>query len=66
MASTYYISGQYPDGVQFRAEVTTNSLIDALALAQGVQKVTTLRYADLFDYRTGDLLGHFSNQSILQ
>lgn len=56
---TYYLTGQYPDGEQFRAEVTVNNVRDAMILAQGAQRVTTLKYCDVVDYKDGSVRGHF-------
>lgn len=65
MAKEYIIQGFYPDETGYRAEVVTNSLDDAMILAQGALKVTTLRATCLIDASTGDLLATFSDRVVI-
>lgn len=39
---SYDIHGIYPDGARFYAQVYTQSVTDAIAIAQGIRKVTTV------------------------
>ncbi len=45
----YNLVGGYPDGCTFRASIACDSIMDAFALAQGVKKVTTLRWIHVLD-----------------
>lgn len=65
MPKEYIIQGFYPDKTEYRAEVVANSLDDAMILAQGALKVTTLRATYLIDARTGDLLAHFGEYFVI-
>lgn len=65
MAKEYIIQGFYPDGVGFRVEVTANHPCDAMIVAQGALKVTTLRATYVIDARSGDKLAFFSNDPII-
>lgn len=65
MAKEYIIQGFYPDRTGYRTEVVANSLDDAMILAQGALKVTTLRAIFLIDARTGDLLAHFGDHLVI-
>lgn len=58
----YIIQGFYPDGSEFRAEITTNSLTDAAILAQGALKVTTLKETHLIEAKTGWHAAKFANR----
>lgn len=64
-ANQYIIQGFYPDKTEYRAEVVANSLDDAMILAQGALKVTTLRATFLIDAMTGDLLATFSDHLVI-
>ena len=61
MAKEYIIQGFYPNEVGFRVEVTANTLDDAMIVAQGALKVTTLRCTYVIDAKTGDKLAFFSH-----
>lgn len=56
----YIIQGFYPNGNEFRAEITANSWTDAAILAQGALKVTTLRETFLIEAKTGWLAAKFT------
>lgn len=65
MAKDYIIQGFYPDGTGFRTEVVANTMNDAMILAQGALKVTTLKCTYLIDGRSGDKLALFSNNLVM-
>lgn len=56
----YIIQGFYPNGEEFRAEITANSWTDAAILAQGCTKVTTMRETFLIEAKTGRLAAKFT------
>lgn len=58
----YIIQGFYPNGVEFRAEITANSWTDAAILAQGALKVTTLRETFLIEAKTGRMAAKFMSR----
>ena len=50
----YVIRGDYPDKHHFHAYVVVNDLRDAIAMAQGIRKVTTVNRVSVYsmdDYR---------------
>ena len=61
MAKEYIIQGFYPDEQGWRVEVTVNNPCDAMIVAQGALKVTTLRRTYVIDAKTGDKLAVFEN-----
>lgn len=65
MARDYIIQGFYPDKTEFRTEVVANTMDDAMILAQGALKVTTLKCTYLIDARTGEQLAFFDNNLIM-
>ena len=65
MARDYIIQGFYPDKTGFRAEVVANTMDDAMILAQGALKVTTLKCTYLIDARSGEKLAFFDNNLIM-
>lgn len=65
MAKEYIIHGFYPNFSEYRAEVVANSLDDAMILAQGALKVTTLKATFLIDARNGELLAHFGDRLVI-
>ena len=66
MAKEYIIQGFYPNFAEYRAEVVANSLDDALILAQGALKVTTLKATFLIDASNGELLAHFGDRLVIK
>lgn len=60
-ANQYIIQGFYPDGCEFRVEVTAYSPTDVMILAQGALKSSTLVSTYVINARTGDKISVFSN-----
>ena len=54
----YEIQGIYPDGCQYHAFVDCENLGDAIALAQGIRKVTTVKEVALFSTEDGRMVFH--------
>lgn len=52
----YDIVGVYPDEAQFFAAVEVSCDKDAMALAQGLLKVTTMRAVYVYDAETANLI----------
>ena len=52
----YEIQGIYPDGCQYHAFVDCENLVDAIALAQGIRKVTTVNEVVLFSMEDNRLV----------
>lgn len=42
----YTLRGEYPNGVQFQARIECEGWNEAAILAQGAQRVTTLKYCE--------------------
>ena len=49
----YEIRGIYPDGTKFRAVVCVEDQRDAIAIAQGLRKVTTINVVAVYDVTDG-------------
>lgn len=64
-ASQYIIQGFYPNGCEFRVEVTAYSLTDVMILAQGALKSSTLKVTYVINARTGDKISFFSNNLVI-
>ena len=54
----YEISGIYPNGDRYHAYVDTETSLDAIALAQGIRKVTTVKEIALFSMDDNRLIFH--------
>lgn len=54
----YEIQGIYPDGCRYHAFVECETLVDAIALAQGIRKVTTVKEVALFSMEENRLVFH--------
>lgn len=54
----YEIQGIYPDGCQYHAFVDCENLVDAIALAQGIRKVTTVKEVALFRMEDNRMVFH--------
>lgn len=52
-ANEYIVQGFYPDDMELRMEITTYDDRDAMAVAQGLLKVTTLRSCFVIDAADG-------------
>lgn len=56
----YSIMGVYPDESKLYAEVKVSWDLDAIAIAQGLLKVTTIRYIAVYDMRDSRCVFHDS------
>lgn len=45
----YELMGEYPDGNTFHSYVMVNDSRDAIAMAQGIKKVTTVHSISVYD-----------------
>ena len=64
--SQYIIKGLYPDGCEFLVEVTCYSPTDAMILAQGALKSSTLRATWVVNPSTGDKIFFFSHDLVIK
>lgn len=61
----YEIQGIYPDGCQYHAFVDCENLVDAIALAQGIRKVSTVMEVTLFSMEDNRLVFHDKLKALL-
>lgn len=52
----YEIRGIYPNGEKFRSVVCVDDQRDAIAMAQGLRKVTTINVVAVYDIEDGHMV----------